>query len=233
MMELLTYVVPADANKAALAILNSKNLGVDSQIGSGDWWGLARKRLDLLETTQDWKSLYSTCRDLLLKHEGNGVEAIDKTGEQQSTVAHGRGDDWRVWDGFVLAAGKLYDAGDKVVSKESLDKIIAHKKAARAGSSRHADLALVKFSSLFHDKRDGPEGTPTLLEATEEYFGKTGNKNCCFEDLQCYLEMLEDSEQKDFLKYVEAAVEKMPEGDEVRNVYTFVGFANTTVHRKK
>jgi N-terminal acetyltransferase B complex non-catalytic subunit len=222
LLELLSYVAPGDANKEALDVLNSENLGVDSTIGGGDWWGLARKRLDLLESTEDWRSLFETCKTLLPKPQkaaetnGNGEASKDEEkSDEKPEGVQGRGDDWRVWDGFVLAAGKLYDDGDKPVAKESLEKILEHRKALPAGSSRHGDLALVKFSSLFHDKNDGPEGTPTLLEAVEEYFVNTGNKSCCFEDIQVYLEMLEDSEKKDFLKYVEGKVERLPEENEV------------------
>jgi N-terminal acetyltransferase B complex non-catalytic subunit len=228
LLELLPYVSPGDANKEALDILNSKNLGVDSMVGSGDWWGLARKRLDLLEATKEWRILFETCMTLLPKpgdavvepkesvEETNGNGDDEHKGEKPESVQQGRGDDWRVWDGFVTAAGKLYDDGDKSVAKESLEKILEHRKALPTGSTRHGDLALVKFASLFHDKNDGPEGTPTLLEALDEYFVKTGSKSCCFEDVQIYLEMLEEIEKKDFLKYVEGAVEKLPEETEVR-----------------
>ncbi|KAF8539658.1 N-acetyltransferase B complex non catalytic subunit-domain-containing protein [Trichophaea hybrida] len=226
LLELLSYVSPGDANKEALDVLNSKNLGVDSTIGGGDWWGLARKRLDLLESAGDWRSLFETCKTLLPKPQnaaetnGNGETMKDdeKKSDEKPEAVQGRGDDWRVWDGFVLAAGKLYDDGDKAVAKESLEKILKHRKALPTGSSRHGDLALVKFSSLFHDKNDGPEGTPTLLEAVEDYFVNTGNKSCCFEDIQVYLEMLEGSEKKDFLKYVEGKVEKLPEESEKQKI---------------
>lgn len=236
LLELLPYVAPGDADKEALEILNSKNLGVDSKIGEGDWWGFARRRLDLLERTKDWRTLFETCKSLLPKPpppppppaEANGGEA-EASKEKNGGGGHGkgqgkagrpdgvqgRGDDWRVWEGFVLAAGKLYDDGGKGVAKESLEKILEHRKALPPGSSRHGDLALVKFSSLFHDKNDGPEGTPTLLEALQEYFVNTGSKSCCFEDIQVYLEMLEDSERKDFLKYAEGAAEKLPGENEV------------------
>jgi N-terminal acetyltransferase B complex non-catalytic subunit len=225
LLELLPDVCPGDASKEALDVLNSKNLGVDSTVGSGDWWGLARRRLDLLEKTKDWRTLFDTCMALLPKPEDKAVEAkesaeeADGVGEsakkEAEGVQQGRGDDWRVWDGFVTAAGKLYDDGDKSVAKESLQKILEHRKALPTGSTRHGDLALVKFASLFHDKNDGPEGTPTLLEALQEYFVNTGNKSCCFEDIQNYLEMLEEVEKKDFLKYVEGAVAELPEGTEV------------------
>ncbi|KAI5812471.1 N-acetyltransferase B complex non catalytic subunit-domain-containing protein [Pyronema omphalodes] len=221
LLELLPYVAPGDAAKESLDVLNSKNLGVDSVIGRSDWWGLARKRLDLLEETKDWRALFNSCGSLLPKPEdavvaeGNG-EAKKEDGA--APPAQGRGDDWRVWDGFVTSAGKLYDDGDKSVAKESLDKILAHRKTLPTGSSRHGDLALVKFASLFHDKNDGPEGTPTLLEALQEYFVNTGNKSCTFEDTQKYLEMLEDCEKMDFIKFVEGKLQSLPEETEKQKV---------------
>ncbi|TGZ85435.1 hypothetical protein EX30DRAFT_314483 [Ascodesmis nigricans] len=209
MLELIPHINPQEADKLCLEVLNSNNLGVDSTVGSGDWWGLARKRLDLLEKTEDWKTLYALCKSLLPG--GNSENGDSANGEQSKREITGRGDDWRVWKGFVQAAGKLYDAGDKSVSQEALEKIVNHRKIAAAGSSRNGDLALVKFASFFHDKSDGPEGTPTLQEAVEEYFDRICTKNCCFEDLQEYLEMLEDVEQQDFLKYVEKKIASMPQ----------------------
>jgi N-terminal acetyltransferase B complex non-catalytic subunit len=76
-------------------------------------------------------------------------------------------------------------------------------------------LALVKFASVFHDRHGGPEGTPTLLEACKEYFTRTGAKSCCFEDLQAYLEMLEETETEEFLGFVENHVTHMSEDGEV------------------
>lgn len=220
LLELLPYVSPDDASKEALEVLNSKNLGVDSAIGSGDWWGLARKRLDLFESTKNWRALFEACNDLLPKSmaavTSNGdAEKGEEKKDDKSESAQGRGDDWRVWDGFVTASGKLYDEGDKSIAKESLEKILNHRKFLPTGATRHGDLALVKFASIFHDKNDGPEGTPTLLEAVQDYFVNTGNKSCCFEDMQTYLELLEKSEKQDYLKFVEGKVEKLPESNEV------------------
>lgn len=217
MLELIPYVAPDEADKLCLEVLNSKNLGVDSTVGAGDWWGLARKRLDLLEKTEDWKTLYDSCKALLPKSDtADSSKSEGANGESQAKQEiTGRGDDWRVWKGFVQAAGKLYDAGDKSVSSEALEQIIKHRKIAAAGSSRNGDLALVKFAAFFHDKNDGPDGTPTLEEAIEEYFDRICTKNCCFEDLQEYLELLEDVETRDFLKHVENKVASMPTENEV------------------
>ncbi|KAI5783552.1 N-acetyltransferase B complex non catalytic subunit-domain-containing protein [Geopyxis carbonaria] len=214
LLELLPYVAPGDAKKEALEVLNSKNLGVDSTVGSGDWWGLARKRLDLLEETKDWKCLFDSCKSLLPTHTDTEVVKTEDTTTKEDKDTSGRGDDWRVWKGFVQAAGKLYEEGDKEVSKRALDLIVNHRQKVSIGASRNGDLALVKFSSLFHDSNDGPEGTPTLLEAIEEYFDRIGSKSCCYEDLQEYLEMLEDSEKTDFLKHLEGSVGKLTAEDD-------------------
>ena len=66
LLEMLPYVAPGDASQEALAVLNSQNLGTDSKIGTGDWWGLTRKKLELLQSTKDWTSLYSVTKELLL-----------------------------------------------------------------------------------------------------------------------------------------------------------------------
>ncbi|KAH8145602.1 uncharacterized protein LAJ45_10403 [Morchella importuna] len=233
-LEVLPYVAPdsATATKEALELLSSSNLGVDSKIGSGDWWGLVRRQLDLLEESGNWMEVWKACEDLLHGVEVKAKEsaAAKTNGEADaSEVAKkndgaripeaegetkGRGDDWRVWEGFVKAAGELYNQENKDQGNKALEVILQHRETAKAGTSRNADLALVKFASLFHDHHEGPEGTPTLLEACKEYFTRTGTKSCCFEDLQNYLEMLEMSEKKEFLGFVEKHIEDMDADDE-------------------
>lgn len=231
-LEVLPYVAPdtATATKEALELLSSSNLGVDSKIGSGDWWGLSRRRLDLLEESGDWNQVWKECEELLrgvetkAKEKANGEvkneeTAVAKTDGIAPAVegeeTKGRGDDWRVWEGFVKSAGELYNQENKSQGTKALEVILSHRIAATAGTVRNADLALVKFASLFHDHHEGPEGTPTLLEACKEYFTRTGTKSCCFEDLQNYLEMLETSEKAEFLVFVENHVADMDKDDEV------------------
>jgi N-terminal acetyltransferase B complex non-catalytic subunit len=234
-LEVLPYVAPdsATATKEALELLSSSNLGVDSKIGSGDWWGLVRRQLDLLEESGNWMEVWKACESLLhgvevkakesaaAKTDGEAVanEVAKKTDgaavPETEGETKGRGDDWRVWEGFVKAAGELYNQENKDQGNKALEVILQHRETAKTGTSRNADLALVKFASLFHDHHEGPEGTPTLLEACKEYFTRTGTKSCCFEDLQNYLEMLEMSEKKEFLGFVEKHIEDMDADDEV------------------
>lgn len=231
-LEVLPYVAPdtATATKEALELLSSPNLGVDSKIGSGDWWGLTRRRLDLLEESGDWNQVWKECEELLRGIEAKAKEKVNgEVGTDETAVAKtdsttpaaggeetkGRGDDWRVWEGFVKSAGELYNQENKSHGTKALEVILSHRITATAGSVRNADLALVKFASLFHDHHEGPEGTPTLLEACKEYFTRTGTKSCCFEDLQNYLEMLETSEKAEFLAFVENQVTDMDMDDEV------------------
>lgn len=233
-LEVLPYVAPdtATATKEALELLSSSNLGVDSKIGSGDWWGLSRRRLDLLEESGDWNQVWKECEELLrgvetkVKEKTNGEvkneeTAVAKTDGTTPVVegeeTKGRGDDWRVWEGFVKSAGELYNQENKSQGTKALEVILSHRIAAVKGTARNADLALVKFASLFHDHHEGPEGTPTLLEACKEYFTRTGTKSCCFEDLQNYLEMLETSEKGEFLAFVESHIASMDKEDEVHS----------------
>lgn len=210
LLELLPHVAPADPVKEALAVLNSTNLGVDSKIGSGDWWGLARKRVDLLDESKDWQTLYDNCSALLA-----GVH-VPQDGEENGGAAgegKGRGDDWRVWDGFVEAAAEL---GNNETAQKALETILAHRKNASTGGSRNADLALVKFASLFNKAESRPDGTPTLQDACKEYFERIGGRSCCFEDLERYLQKLDEAEQTEFLDFVKGVAEGMDEDSEVR-----------------
>ncbi|KAL7273222.1 mitochondrial distribution and morphology [Rhizina undulata] len=230
-LELLPYVSPSAATTESLKLLNSGNLGVDSKIGSGDWWGLVRKRLDLLEESKNFQGVFDATATLLegqkqedAEEKENGDGEKETNGE--SSCGHGcshdhqeeepkpRTDDWRVWDGFVTSAGELYHQSIKEPGIKALETILAHRASATDANSRNADLALVKFASLFYDKENGPEGTPMLLEACKEYFVKTGEKSCCFEDLERYLQMLDEGQQKEFLMYIGGIVDGLEESDE-------------------
>ena len=231
MLELLAYVSPQAANKEALELLDSGNLGVDSKIGAGDWWGLARKRLEVLQETKDWRVLWEVCRELVKdkkkkedeaalaengeKTNGEDKAIVEKDGAAPADEAatKGRGDDWLIWECFVKAVGELWNSGEKEPGKAALDIILTH--CSASATARNPNLALVKFSSVFHDEHDGPEGTPTLLEACKEYFVKTGTKSACFEDLKVYLEMLEEIETEEFLKFVAERVSGMSDETEV------------------
>ncbi|CAZ79814.1 unnamed protein product [Tuber melanosporum] len=230
MLELLSYVAPLTANEEALELLDSKNLGVDSKIGAGDWWGLARKRLEVLEESKNWKMLWEVCRELVKDKKKKEDEAAlaengEKTNGEEDAIVRkddaapadevatkGRGDDWLIWECFVKAVGELWNDGEKEPGKAALEIILAHCNASAA--ARNPNLALVKFSSVFHDEHGGPEGTPTLLEACKEYFAKTGTKSACFEDLKVYLEMLEETETEEFLKFVAERISEMSEETE-------------------
>ena len=231
MLELLAYVSPQAANKEALELLDSGNLGVDSKIGAGDWWGLARKRLEVLQETKDWKALWEVCRELVkdkkkkedeaalaengekTNGEGNAIAEKDGAAPADEAATKGRGDDWLIWECFVKAVGELWNSGEKEPGKAALEIILTH--CSASATARNPNLALVKFSSVFHDEHDGPEGTPTLLEACKEYFVKTGTKSACFEDLKVYLEMLEEIETEEFLKFVAERVSGMSDETEV------------------
>ena len=91
----------------------------------------------------------------------------------------------------MKAVGELWNSGEKEPGEPALEIIHTHYNAS--ATARNPSLALVKFSSVFHDEHGGPEGTPTLLEACKEYFVKTGTKSACFEDLKVYLEMLKET----------------------------------------
>ncbi|RPA91322.1 hypothetical protein L873DRAFT_1794936 [Choiromyces venosus 120613-1] len=234
LLELLAYVSPDAASKEALELLDSKNLGVDSKIGAGDWWGLARKRLEVLEGSKDWKALWEVCRELVKDEKKKEDEAaVTENGEEKKTngeenavakkdgaddevATKGRGDDWLIWKCFVKAVGELWNSGEKEPGKIALEIILAH--CSASATTRNPNLALVKFSSVFHDEHGGPEGTPTLLEACKEYFTKTGTKSACFEDLKVYLEMLEETETEEFLKFVAKRISGMSEETETERI---------------
>ena len=94
-----------------------------------------------------------------------------------------------------------------------MEIIITHYSAS--ATARNSNPVLVKFSSVFHDEHDRPGGTPTLPEACKEYFVKTGTKSACLEDLKVCLEMLEEIETEEFLKFVAERVSEMSDSTEV------------------
>lgn len=192
------------AAKEALNILESKNLGVDSEIGKGDWWGLVRLRLDVLEDLSEWTKEREVCKELL----AGSVEGV-KEGEKT-----GKGDDWRVWEGLLKATEAQLKAGG---SKEYADKLLVDTKQVIENhmkvdkKSRNVLLAGCYYAGLVDskDKAKRESEAPELLEKVEKYFEQWGTKNCCFEDIRLYTEQLNEKAQAAFLKFVAEKVKKL------------------------
>ncbi|RPB22029.1 hypothetical protein L211DRAFT_840124, partial [Terfezia boudieri ATCC MYA-4762] len=188
----------------ALSILNSKNLGLESAIAKGDYLGLLRKKLSLLQEVGKWGVLWEFCGGLLQK-----ARVPEESAKSELPMI---GDDWALWENYLNATMELLTAkGDLPagLDKESLKtatlKTVMRYVRPRDGkkATRNSELALVKLASLFHrQEEEGPEGTPKLVEACKRYFDSVGSKNCCFEDLGRYVEMLNGEEQEELLSYL-------------------------------
>lgn len=87
----------------ALAILDSQNLGITSSIAKGDW-SLIRTKLDILEDDGEWQVEWEYSKSILeTAFEGTGDALNGDAADDQGA----NGDDWRVWQGFINASGKL------------------------------------------------------------------------------------------------------------------------------
>lgn len=190
----------------ALAVLDSKNLGLESAIAKGDYLGLLRRKLGLLREVEKWDSLWEFCGELLRKaREPESGKKEEKSGLPKI------GDDWALWDNYLDATDKLLNGTigegmDKESLKaETLKTVLGYVEPEEGKkATRNSQLALVKLASLFHSQKGAgaPEGTPSLAEACSRYFEGVGSKNCCFEDLGRYVEMFDEAEQEEFLTYL-------------------------------
>ncbi|KAI5805362.1 N-acetyltransferase B complex non catalytic subunit-domain-containing protein [Peziza echinospora] len=200
----------------ALAIVDSKNLGLESKIGKGDYLGLLRRKLALLKDVGRWATLWEFCGGLL--RAARTPETEKKT--EKKTELPEIGDDWTLWESYLTAAGELFRASPEEgadgrsveeLKRETLKTVKEYLDSSSVGggapATRNSELAMVKFASLFHGEKGRdvlppPEGTPTLVEACKRYFEKVGSKTCCFEDLGRYLDVFDDAEQKDFIAFL-------------------------------
>ena len=67
-------------------------------------WEVPRQMIELFELSQNWAELYRFCRIILEDARAAILEPSTYVGPW-GTLA----DDWKVWDGFVKASGKLED----------------------------------------------------------------------------------------------------------------------------
>jgi N-terminal acetyltransferase B complex non-catalytic subunit len=87
----------------ALEILGSKNLGIRSTVAKGDW-SFVRQKLDLLEEQGLWEREWEFCKILLDEaFPGDGGIKVD----ENPTTPDAKGDDWRVWQGFLTASRNI------------------------------------------------------------------------------------------------------------------------------
>ncbi|KAF8416699.1 N-acetyltransferase B complex non catalytic subunit-domain-containing protein [Tirmania nivea] len=197
---------PRDRALEALSILNSKNLGLESAISKGDYLGLLRKKLSLLNEVGKWHVLWEFCGGLLQK-----AREPEEFAKSELPMI---GDDWALWENYLNATGELLVAkGDlpdgvdrKSLKLETLKTVLGYVQIGDGKkATRNSELALVKLASLFHgQEEEGPEGAPKLVEACKRYFDTVGSKNCCFEDLGRYVEMFREEEQQEFLSYLKS-----------------------------
>jgi N-acetyltransferase B complex (NatB) non catalytic subunit len=84
--------------------------------------------------------------------------------------------------------------------------------------SRNARLALLDF--LVSDSSAGrsASGPLDLFSACRSHFEAFSTKTCCFDDMRCYVESLEQSQRKDYLEHCRQFAEKMLTGETPENV---------------
>lgn len=214
----------------ALAIFDSKNLGLESTIAKGDYLGLLRRKLSLLRKAEKWVVLWGFCGELLRKARSpKTVEEEESTSEMPKI-----GDDWSLWENYLTAAGKLLGTegngvlADGVSVKEKTLQTIKGYTSPEDESkpSRNSELAFVKFTSLFYadsykvEMSSPPAGIPSLVGVCKRYFDHMGNKNCCFEDLGRYVQLFDEAEQEDFLSYLKG--KGIREGNSVKVTVSWI-----------
>lgn len=209
---LLSIVIECAANreaglKEALEILESNNLGVNSKLAEGDWWGLVRRKLEVLEELKEWEKVREECKKLL----AGSIEGVDKGGNT------GKGDDWRVWEGLLNSTETLLSGASEEEAQKLLEdsKTVIENHKAVDDRSRNILLADCFLAKIFDLRNTDKE--PKLLDKVKAYFDLYGTKNCFFDDIRLYIEALKPAAQNAFIAYMEGALKSFKEGgDEVR-----------------
>ncbi|KAI9781440.1 MAG: hypothetical protein M1839_006034 [Geoglossum umbratile] len=204
-LHLLLSVYRQQGYKAeALGILDSNNSGVSSAAAKGDW-SFVREKLDLLEELGIWEMEWDFCKMLLdeasPRNSGNGIDG-------NLTAPDTKGDDWRVWQGLLVAARGINGEENR---KSTIDTIQLFIDQSR--TSRNARLALLDY--LVHNSSAGQPvpAPPDLISACQSHFETFSTKTCCFDDMRCYVEYLEQSQRKDYLEHCRQFAKKMLTGE--------------------
>ncbi|KAI9724374.1 MAG: hypothetical protein M1812_000442 [Candelaria pacifica] len=192
--------------KEALGVLDSRKLGIWSSVAKGDW-GLVRLRLDLLKQLDEWPEAWTLCGSLLNAAcpagEGHdwGFPRLD---------SHTKGDDWKVWQCFIDACGKLSHQGSehRLKTKETIDRFSAQTER----TSRNSQQALLKFLSLDMPVTENELALESdRVSACKQYFERWSNKTCCFDDLKPYVQNLPRPAQMEFLEHIRDHLTTKPE----------------------
>ncbi|PGH03515.1 hypothetical protein AJ79_07350 [Helicocarpus griseus UAMH5409] len=193
-----------------VALLNSKNLGLDSRIAQNDW-SFVSEKIANLESAGLWDEALSFTRELLAlpKDLANG----------STTAAAQEKDDWRVWSLLLVATNKL---GKQETAQETQDFITNYIK--RQPKSRNAQLASL---DLTENRISTNELAPKdLLSACKEYFDRNSSKLYCFHDLRKYLIKFDRSMQDEFQVHVsQKVVANQTEDDQKQVTDPFKGVA--------
>ncbi len=84
-----------------LQILDSKTLGISSQIAKGDW-RFVRAKIESLERQCLWQDLWSYCKSLLSGDDDTSLE-----GDITKPATGDNAGDWRVWQGLIRANAEI------------------------------------------------------------------------------------------------------------------------------
>ena len=106
-LHLLVRVYTAQGrNSETLAILEDPRTGLGSPLVK-DSWEVVREMIELYTECKEWKKLWEMCRTILQCVQKGAFEPF----EQKPSLDYGvLGDDWSVWNGFVVATFELDQA---------------------------------------------------------------------------------------------------------------------------
>ena len=185
--------------REAYELLDSKEIGIVSDVGQKDW-ELVRFKLQALKEMQDptlqWTYSATILNDILLD--------ILKDPSKNQVLGYGEmGDDWLVWDGLVnaLKKGRSITGVERDAQETMLKNtktLISSIQARR--NSRNAALAAIEVSDT---------SGKGLFNSICDFVYQFCTKTACFRDLKPYLARLELTQRPRLLRYIAGCAQEL------------------------
>ncbi|KAK0126361.1 hypothetical protein ONS95_007967 [Cadophora gregata] len=174
--------------EASLDYLLDPLLGPESAVAKGEW-ELWRMKLELLQSVQDWKTVFETTGSLLKRA---------RTTDTTSRYSEARLSDWIVWDAYIGSAKELNSTDLNSQVREELEAHLDPACKIDKSWKRNASLALIKFAF------ESPSPTISSGDINVSYRGSTiskylqdyGSANTAYNDLRPFVGRLSQDERK-------------------------------------
>ena len=178
--------------REACELLDSKEIGIASDVGQKDW-ELVRFKLQALKEMQDttlqWTYSATILNDILLD--------ILKDPSKKQVLGYGEmGDDWHVWDGVVNALKKGQSTTG--VERDAQETMLKNTKTLISSIQARRDSRNAALAAIEVDDASGKG----LFNGICDFVYHFCTKTACFRDLKPYLMRLELTQQSRLLRCI-------------------------------